>query len=138
MDELDSSWAAQLNDTHPSIAVAELMRLLVDEHLMDWDRAWAITQRTCGYTNHTLLAEALEKWPVPLFGALLPRHLEIVYEINRRFLDDVRARFPDDDELVAASLADRRRAARGTCAWRTWRASAATRSMASRPSTPTS
>lgn len=100
LDELDASWAAQLNDTHPSIAVAELMRLLVDEHLMDWDRAWAITQRTCGYTNHTLLAEALEKWPVPLFGALLPRHLEIVNEINRRFLDDVRARFPGDDELA--------------------------------------
>ena len=67
---------------------------------MDWDEAWAITQRTCGYTNHTLLAEALEKWPVALFGALLPRHLEIVYEINRRFLDDVRRRHPGDEELV--------------------------------------
>ena len=97
LDDFDSYWAAQLNDTHPSIAVAELMRLLVDEHLMDWDQAWAITQQTCGYTNHTLLAEALEKWPVPLFGKLLPRHLEIIYEINRRFLDDVRQRFPGDD-----------------------------------------
>jgi glycogen phosphorylase len=100
LHEFDSSWAAQLNDTHPSIAVAELMRLLVDEHLMNWDAAWAITQRTCGYTNHTLLAEALEKWPLSLFGSLLPRHLEIVHEINRRFLDDVRQRFPGDDQLL--------------------------------------
>jgi glycogen phosphorylase len=100
LHEFDSYWAAQLNDTHPSIAVAELMRLLVDEHLIEWDQAWAITQRTCGYTNHTLMAEALEKWPVSLFGTLLPRHLEIVYEINRRFLDDVRQRFPGDDGLL--------------------------------------
>jgi glycogen phosphorylase len=100
LHELHLYWAAQLNDTHPSIAVAELMRLLVDEHAMDWDEAWAITQQTCGYTNHTLLVEALEKWPVALFGRLLPRHLEIVYEINRRFLDDVRQRHPDDEGLV--------------------------------------
>jgi glycogen phosphorylase len=93
-------WAVQLNDTHPAIAVAELMRLLVDEHLMAWDQAWAITQQACGYTNHTLLAEALEKWPVPLFGKSLPRHLEIIYEINRRFLDDVRQRYPGDDQLL--------------------------------------
>ena len=98
--EFDACWAAQLNDTHPSIAVAELMRLLVDEHPMDWDQAWAITQRTCGYTNHTLLAEALEKWPLALFGTLLPRHLEIIYEINRRFLDEVRQRHPGDDALL--------------------------------------
>ncbi len=100
LSELDAYWAAQLNDTHPAIAVAELMRLLVDEHAMDWDKAWAITQRTCGYTNHTLLAEALEKWSVRLFGGLLPRHLEIVYEINRRFLDEVRLRHPGDEALV--------------------------------------
>ena len=100
LDEFHSYWAAQLNDTHPSIAVAELMRLLVDEHAMEWDQAWAITQRTCGYTNHTLLAEALEQWPLPLFGGLLPRHLEIIYEINRRFLDDVRLRYPGDDQLL--------------------------------------
>ena len=93
-------WAAQLNDTHPSIAVAELMRLLVDEHALDWDVAWDVTQRTCGYTNHTLLAEALEAWPLPLFGAMLPRHLEIIYEINRRFLDEVRAQVPGDEALV--------------------------------------
>ena len=98
--EFPSHWAVQLNDTHPSVAVAELMRLLVDDHGMDWDTAWTITQQTCGYTNHTLLSEALEKWPVPLFGSLLPRHLEIVFEINRRFLDDVQQRFPGDDGLV--------------------------------------
>ena len=94
LEEFASCWAVQLNDTHPSIAVAELMRLLVDEHGMDWDAAWAITERSCGYTNHTLMAEALERWPVPLFGKLLPRHLEIIYEINRRFLDGVRQRYP--------------------------------------------
>ena len=100
LEEFHLYWAAQLNDTHPSIAVAELMRLLVDEHSMDWDQAWAITQRTCGYTNHTLLSEALEKWPLALFGMLLPRHLEIIYEINRRFLGDLRSRYPGDDELL--------------------------------------
>ena len=76
------------------------MRLLMDEHSMDWDQAWAITQQTCGYTNHTLLAEALEKWPLALFGKLLPRHLEIIYEINRRFLDELRLRYPGDDQLL--------------------------------------
>ncbi len=100
LDELHSYWAAQLNDTHPSIAIAELMRLLVDEHAMEWDQAWAVTQQTCGYTNHTLLAEALERWPLPLFAKLLPRHLEIIHEINRRFLDEVRARCPGDDQLL--------------------------------------
>jgi starch phosphorylase len=100
LDEFDSCWAAQLNDTHPSIAVAELMRLLVDEYLMDWDQAWKITQGTCGYTNHTLLSEALEKWPLSLFSSLLPRHLEIIYEINRRFLDDLRLRYPGDHEFL--------------------------------------
>jgi glycogen phosphorylase len=100
LDELHLHWAAQLNDTHPSIAIAELMRLLVDEHAIDWDQAWDITQRTCAYTNHTLLAEALERWPLPLFAKLLPRHLEIIYEINRRFLDDLRLRYPNDDQLL--------------------------------------
>src|SRR4029450_2046935 len=99
LQDFASYWAVQLNDTHPAITIAELMRLLVDEHRMDWDEAWAITERTCAYTNHTLLAEALERWPVPLFGALLPRHLEIIYEINRRFLDAVRQRYPGDDDL---------------------------------------
>ncbi|WP_439400502.1 glycogen/starch/alpha-glucan phosphorylase (plasmid) [Bradyrhizobium sp. PMVTL-01] len=100
LNELHSYWAAQLNDTHPSIAVAELLRILVDEHAMEWGRAWAITQQTCAYTNHTLLAEALERWPLPLLAKLLPRHLEIIYEINRRFLDDLRVRYPNDDQLL--------------------------------------
>jgi starch phosphorylase len=94
-------FAVQLNDTHPSIGVAELMRLLVDERRLDWDAAWAITVETFGYTNHTLLPEALETWPLPMFGESLPRHLEIIYEINRRFLDEVRARFPGDEARVA-------------------------------------
>jgi glycogen phosphorylase len=94
-------WAVQLNDTHPAIAVAELMRLLVDEHGLGWEEAWNVTRATFAYTNHTLLPEALEKWTVELFGKLLPRHLEIVYEINRRFLDDVREKFPGDDARIA-------------------------------------
>ena len=103
--ELPQRFALQLNDTHPSIAVAELMRLLVDDRQLDWDEAWAITVATFGYTNHTLLPEALETWPLELFGESLPRHLEIIYEINRRFLNEVRARFPgDDDRLRRMSL----------------------------------
>jgi starch phosphorylase len=90
--------AIQLNDTHPALAVAELMRVLLDQAHLDWDEAWDLTVRTLGYTNHTLLPEALEKWPVDLFERLLPRHLEIIYDVNRRFLDDVRARFPGDED----------------------------------------
>jgi starch phosphorylase len=109
LERFHERFVAQLNDTHPSIAVAELMRLLVDEHLMDWDKAWHVTKETLAYTNHTLLAEALEQWPLPLFGALLPRHLEIIFEINRRFLDEVRVRYPNDDERVKRmSLVDER------------------------------
>lgn len=98
--ELPDRFALQLNDTHPSIGVAELMRLLVDERGLGWDEAWAITVASFGYTNHTLLPEALETWPLAMFGESLPRHLEIIYEINRRFLDEVRAAFPGDDDRV--------------------------------------
>jgi starch phosphorylase len=98
--ELPQRFALQLNDTHPSIGVAELMRLLVDERDLDWDEAWGITVATFGYTNHTLLPEALEKWPLELFAESLPRHLEIIYEINSRFLDEVRAKFPGDEDRV--------------------------------------
>jgi starch phosphorylase len=98
---LSEKVAVQLNDTHPSLAVPELMRILLDDAHLDWDQAWDLTQRALAYTNHTLLPEALEKWPVEWFELLLPRHLEIVYEINRRFLDDVRTRFPGDDGRVA-------------------------------------
>ena len=93
--------ALQLNDTHPTLAVAELMRILLDEAGLGWDQAWSLTQRTLAYTNHTLLPEALEKWPLPWFETLLPRQLEIIYEINRRFLDDVRAKYPGDEARVA-------------------------------------
>ncbi|CAG0934846.1 partial glycogen phosphorylase, partial [Rhodocyclaceae bacterium] len=101
IDTFPESFAVQLNDTHPSVAVAELMRLLVDEHQVEWDEAWRITRKALSYTNHTLLPEALEKWPLSLFSTLLPRLLEIIYEINRRFLDEVRVRCPDDDSRLA-------------------------------------
>jgi starch phosphorylase len=94
-------YAVQLNDTHPSIGVAELMRLLLDERGLAWDEAWGITVQTFGYTNHTLLPEALETWPLPMFQESLPRHLEIIYEINARFLGEVRARFAGDEARVA-------------------------------------
>jgi starch phosphorylase len=103
----NSDWSAlpdhtaiQLNDTHPSMAVPELMRILLDDAKLGWDEAWDITKRTLAYTNHTLLPEALEKWPIQWFQVLLPRHLEIIYEINRRLLDDVRAKFPGDEGRV--------------------------------------
>jgi glycogen phosphorylase len=92
--------AIQLNDTHPSMSVPELMRILLDDAHLGWDQAWDLTKRTLGYTNHTLLPEALEKWPVAWFETLIPRHLELIYEINRRLLDEVRVRFPGDEGRV--------------------------------------
>jgi starch phosphorylase len=97
-DAFPDKVAIQMNDTHPSLAVAELMRLFLDSHGMSWESAWDLTTRTCAYTNHTLLAEAMEKWPVSMFERLLPRHLEIVYEINRRFMRDVAIRFMHDGD----------------------------------------
>ncbi len=107
VDKLPSSVAIQLNDTHPALAVAELMRILVDDHEAPWDRAWEITRATLSFTNHTLLPEALEKWPVPLLERVLPRHLQIIYEINHRFLDQVATLWPGDmDRLRRMSLVE--------------------------------
>jgi starch phosphorylase len=96
--ELHRNFAIQMNDTHPAIGVAELMRLLMDEHNLEWDAAWHVTQHALSYTNHTLMPEALEQWPRSLFSTLLPRHMEIVDEMNRRHLDDERKKFPGDEE----------------------------------------
>ncbi len=100
-DDFANKNCFQLNDTHPTVAVAELMRLLIDEHHLEWDTAWDITTRTMAYTNHTLLPEALERWPVNMFGRLLPRVLEIIYEINARFLNEVAQRWPGDKARIA-------------------------------------
>jgi len=100
VEEFPNHWTVQLNDTHPAIAVAELMRLLIDQHRLEWDKAWEITNRSVAYTNHTLLPEALEKWDLSLFRNLLPRHLELIYEINRRFLQQVRLKYPGNDSIL--------------------------------------
>lgn len=101
LDNFHEKFTVQLNDTHPALAIPELMRLLLDEYGYAWDQAWAITQKSFSYTNHTLLPEALEKWPLDMFGRLFPRHLEIIYEINHRFLFEVRQKFPDLDQNVS-------------------------------------
>lgn len=107
LETFHEKYAIQLNDTHPTIAVAELMRLLLDEYGFEWNQAWDITTKTFAYTNHTLLPEALERWSLDLFGRLLPRHLEIIYEINSHFLDRLRIKFPDDfDRIRRMSIID--------------------------------
>jgi starch phosphorylase len=109
MDRFHEKYAIQLNDTHPSLTVAELMRILVDEREMPWETAWEITTKTLSYTNHTLMPEALETWPLRLMQKLLPRHLEIIFEINRRFLSEIHLRYPSDkDRLARMSLIDER------------------------------
>ncbi len=100
LSDLHRNFTIQMNDTHPAIAVAEMMRLLVDENAMEWEAAWNVTTHSLSYTNHTLMPEALEKWPISLFASLLPRHFEIIKEINRRHLDEVRAKFPGDEDRV--------------------------------------
>ena len=89
-----------MNDTHPTVAVPELMRILIDEEGMNWEEAWEVTTKTCAYTNHTIMAEALEKWPIDLFSRLLPRIYQIVQEIDRRFVEQVRAQYPGNEEKV--------------------------------------
>jgi glycogen phosphorylase len=107
VDQFHAKFAVQLNDTHPAVAIAELMRLLVDEALLPWADAWNVTRKTFAYTNHTLLPEALERWPIEVFGRVLPRILQIIYEINAHFLEEVRIRFLGDDErIVRMSLID--------------------------------
>jgi len=101
LEDLHEGFGIQLNDTHPAVSIAEMMRLLLDEHGLGWDKAWDITQKCFAYTNHTLMPEALERWSVELFSYLLPRHLEIIYEINFRFLEDVRTWFPDDEDILS-------------------------------------
>ena len=129
---LPDSIAIQLNDTHPAVAIPELMRLLVDEHGMPWAESWRITTAVFSYTNHTLLPEALETWPVAMFERLLPRHLQIIYLINRDFLQSVEVAISRRSTIVAGACPSSTTAATGACAWRILRSSAAIGSTGSR------
>ncbi len=133
LENFSDKVAIQLNDTHPAVAIPELMRTFVDEHGIAWERAWELTQNTFGYTNHTLLSEALETWPVELFQRLLPRHLTIIYEINRRFLRQVMNRFPYDEPRITRRVA---MCTASASAWLTWQWPDRIRSMAWRRCTP--
>ena len=134
---LASKVAVQLNDTHPSLAVTELMRILVDLHNFRWDEAWKITVATLSYTNHTLLPEALETWPVELFERLLPRHLEIIYRINVRASGAGRRALPGRHRFPRLGVADRRESPAAGCGWDSSPSSARTASTASRRCIPT-
>jgi len=122
--------AIQLNDTHPAIAIAEMVRILVDLHEVPWDEAWASAQNIFSYTNHTLLPEALETWPVSLMERLLPRHMQIIYKINNAHLEGLRETNPGDDALAPASPSSRKNTA-AACGWAISPSSARTASTAS-------
>jgi glycogen phosphorylase len=136
VDNLHEKASIQLNDTHPAICVPELMRILMDEHLVPFERAWEITKGTISYTNHTLLPEALESWPLPLLERLLPRPMQIIYDINARLIREAAQTHDFDNEAIRAISSSTRTASAG-CGWATSPSSAPTRSTASRRSTPT-
>ncbi|MGM3160993.1 glycogen phosphorylase [Dickeya undicola] len=117
-DNLAEKFAIHLNDTHPVLAIPELMRLLIDEHKFKWDAAWDVVTKVFSYTNHTLMGEALETWPVDMMGKILPRHLQLIFEINDRFLDEVQERFPNDNDLLArVSIVDETHGRKVRMAW---------------------